>query len=53
LKRTAAMARFPGENRLLSRAAKSWHRVERLQQIVGWMDKYISGGTAVGSEAVR
>jgi dipeptidyl aminopeptidase/acylaminoacyl peptidase len=53
LKRTAAMARFPGENHELSRSGKPWHRVERLQQIVGWMDKYIVSATAVGSEAVR
>ena len=39
LKRTAVMVRFPGENHELSRSGKPWHRVERLQQIVGWMDK--------------
>jgi len=44
LKRTAVMVRFPGENHELSRSGKPWHRVERLQQIVGWMDKYLATG---------
>ena len=41
LRRTAAMARFPGENHELSRSGRPWHRIERLQQIVGWFDKYL------------
>ena len=45
LKRTAVMVRFPGENHELSRSGKPWHRVERLQQIVGWMDKYLASGS--------
>jgi pyruvate carboxylase len=45
LKRTAMMVRFPGENHELSRSGKPWHRVERLQQIVGWMDKYLATGS--------
>ncbi len=45
LKRTAAMARFPGENHELSRSGRPWHRIERLEQIVGWFDKYLSPGT--------
>ena len=43
LKRPTAMARFPGENHELSRSGKPWHRIERLEQIVGWFDKYLSG----------
>jgi dipeptidyl aminopeptidase/acylaminoacyl peptidase len=41
LKRQTVMVRFPGENHELSRAGKPWHRVERLQQIVGWFDKWL------------
>jgi dipeptidyl aminopeptidase/acylaminoacyl peptidase len=37
------MVRFPGESHELSRSGKPTHRVERLQHIVGWMDKYVQG----------
>ncbi|HUF23938.1 MAG TPA: S9 family peptidase [Vicinamibacterales bacterium] len=40
-RREAVMVRFPDENHDLSRSGKPWHRVERLQHIVGWMDKYL------------
>jgi len=43
LKRPAVMVRFPGENHELSRSGRPWHRVERLQHIVGWFDKYLAG----------
>ena len=43
LKRPTAMVRFPNESHELSRSGQPWHRVERLQAIVGWMDKYILG----------
>ncbi len=43
LKRPTAMVRFPGENHELSRSGKPWHRVERLQHIVGWFDKWLQG----------
>jgi dipeptidyl aminopeptidase/acylaminoacyl peptidase len=43
LKREAVMVRFPGENHELSRSGRPWHRVERLQHIVGWFDKHLSG----------
>jgi dipeptidyl aminopeptidase/acylaminoacyl peptidase len=36
----AVMVRFPGETHELSRSGKPKHRVERLQHIVAWMDKY-------------
>ena len=42
LKRPAVMVRFPGENHELSRSGRPWHRVERLQHIVGWFDKYLA-----------
>jgi dipeptidyl aminopeptidase/acylaminoacyl peptidase len=41
LKRQTVMVRFPGENHELSRSGKPWHRVERLQHIVGWFDKWM------------
>ncbi len=43
LKRPTVMVRFPGENHELSRSGKPWHRVERLQHIVGWFDKWLQG----------
>jgi dipeptidyl aminopeptidase/acylaminoacyl peptidase len=43
LKRPTAMVRFPDENHELSRSGKPWHRVERLQHIVGWFDKWLLG----------
>ena len=43
LKRPVVMVRFPGESHELSRSGQPWHRVERLQNIVGWMDKYLQG----------
>ena len=46
LKRPTAMVRFPGENHELSRSGQPWHRVERLQHIVSWFDKYLQGKDA-------
>ncbi len=43
LKKPTVMVRFPDESHELSRSGKPWHRVERLQHIVGWMDKYVMG----------
>ncbi len=43
LKRPTAMVRFPGETHELSRSGQPWHRVERLQAIIGWFDKYLLG----------
>ncbi len=43
MKRPTAMVRFPGESHELSRSGQPWHRVERLQAIVGWFDKYLLG----------
>jgi dipeptidyl aminopeptidase/acylaminoacyl peptidase len=39
------MVRFPRENHELSRSGEPWHRVERLQHIVGWMDQWLMGRT--------
>jgi dipeptidyl aminopeptidase/acylaminoacyl peptidase len=43
LRRPVVMVRFPGESHELSRSGQPWHRVERLQHIVGWFDKYLQG----------
>ena len=43
LKRPVIMIRFPGESHELSRSGQPWHRIERLQHIVGWFDKYLMG----------
>lgn len=43
LHRPAVMVRFPDESHELSRSGKPWHRVERLQHIVGWFDKWLLG----------
>jgi len=43
LKRPTAMVVFPRETHELSRSGEPWHRVERLDYIVGWFDKWIMG----------
>jgi len=37
------MIRFPGESHELSRSGQPWHRIERLEHIVGWFDHYLMG----------
>jgi hypothetical protein len=37
------MVIFPRETHELSRSGEPWHRIERLQHIVGWFDKYLMG----------
>ena len=37
------MVKFPDETHELSRAGQPWHRVERLQHIVGWFDHWLLG----------
>ncbi|MBI3475814.1 MAG: S9 family peptidase [Acidobacteria bacterium] len=43
LKRPTAMVVFPRESHELSRSGEPWHRIERLDHIVGWFDKYLMG----------
>jgi dipeptidyl aminopeptidase/acylaminoacyl peptidase len=43
LKKPVVMVQFPGESHELSRSGKPVHRVERLQHIVAWFDKYLLG----------
>ncbi|MGD9589331.1 MAG: prolyl oligopeptidase family serine peptidase [Pyrinomonadaceae bacterium] len=37
------MVRFPNASHDLSRTGNPWHRIERLQHIVGWFDKWMMG----------
>ena len=37
------MVRFPNESHELSRSGQPWHRIERLQHIVGWFDHWLMG----------
>ena len=37
------MVRFPNESHELSRSGQPWHRLERLQHIVGWFDHWLKG----------
>jgi dipeptidyl aminopeptidase/acylaminoacyl peptidase len=48
-----AMVQFPGESHELSRSGQPWHRVERLQHIIGWFDKYLQGRVPQESAQVR
>jgi dipeptidyl aminopeptidase/acylaminoacyl peptidase len=43
LHRPTAMVMFPRETHELSRSGEPWHRVERLDHIVGWFDKWLMG----------
>ncbi|MGE0813806.1 MAG: prolyl oligopeptidase family serine peptidase [Vicinamibacterales bacterium] len=43
LKVPTVMVRVPGETHELSRSGKPRHRVERLQHILRWFDKYLQG----------
>src|SRR3989449_7089996 len=43
LKRPTAMVIFPRETHELSRSGEPWHRIERLDHIVGWLDKWLMG----------
>jgi len=43
LHRPAVMVRFPGESHELSRSGQPWHRIERLEHIVAWFDKWLTG----------
>jgi dipeptidyl aminopeptidase/acylaminoacyl peptidase len=42
---STVMVRFPNEGHELSRSGQPWHRIERLQHIVGWFDKWLMGMT--------
>ena len=40
--KTVVFVRFPGENHELSRSGKPKHRIERLEFILAWLDKYLT-----------
>jgi len=37
------MVRFPRESHELSRSGEPWHRIERLDHITGWFDRWLMG----------
>jgi len=43
MKRSTAMVVFPRETHELSRSGEPWHRIERLEDIVGWFDRWMMG----------
>jgi dipeptidyl aminopeptidase/acylaminoacyl peptidase len=43
LKRPTAMVVFPHETHELSRSGEPWHRIERLEYILAWFDKWMMG----------
>ncbi len=43
LKVPTVMVKFPNETHELSRSGQPWHRVERLQHLVGWFDHWLLG----------
>lgn len=43
LKRPTAMVVFPRESHELSRSGEPWHRIERLDHIMNWFDKWMKG----------
>ena len=45
LKRPTAMVVFPRETHELSRSGEPWHRIERLEYILSWFDKWMMGVT--------
>ena len=45
LKRPTAMVVFPRETHELSRSGEPWHRIERLDHIMGWFDKWLMGAS--------
>jgi dipeptidyl aminopeptidase/acylaminoacyl peptidase len=42
------MVLFPRESHELSRSGEPMHRVERLEHILSWFDKYLTGGQGPG-----
>jgi dipeptidyl aminopeptidase/acylaminoacyl peptidase len=43
MKRPTAMVVFPRETHELSRSGEPWHRIERLDHIIAWFDKWMMG----------
>jgi dipeptidyl aminopeptidase/acylaminoacyl peptidase len=47
------MVKFPGESHELSRSGRPWHRVERIQHILGWFDKWLMGASKPEYDVVQ
>lgn len=47
------MVRFPNEGHELSRSGQPWHRIERLQHIIGWFDKWLLGAAKPEYEIIK
>ena len=47
MKVPTVMVRFPEESHELSRSGRPWHRIERLQHIVAWFDRYLMGKASI------
>ena len=43
MKRPTAMVVFPRETHELSRSGEPWHRIERLEYILAWFDRWMMG----------
>lgn len=52
LRREVEFVRFPNESHGLSRSGKPAHRVERLERIIAWFDRYLRPDGAAAPEAV-
>jgi dipeptidyl aminopeptidase/acylaminoacyl peptidase len=52
LRREVEMVRYPRDGHELSRSGEPKHRVDRLERIVGWFDRYLKDSKAETSEAV-
>ena len=52
-KMPTVMVKFPNETHELSRSGQPWHRVERLQHIVGWFDHWLLGVAKPEYEVVQ
>jgi dipeptidyl aminopeptidase/acylaminoacyl peptidase len=52
LKREVEMVRYPRDGHELSRSGEPKHRVDRLERIVAWFDRYVKEPEVVEQEAV-
>jgi dipeptidyl aminopeptidase/acylaminoacyl peptidase len=50
LKREVALLRYPREGHELSRSGEPAHRVDRINRIVGWFDRYTMNGGGMTSD---
>jgi dipeptidyl aminopeptidase/acylaminoacyl peptidase len=45
LKRKVEMVRYPRDGHELSRSGETKHRVDRMERLVGWFDRYVKTPT--------